>query len=183
MRRPESHRAIIDAAQKILADEGYGGFTFDAVAKRAGSSKPTLYRWWPNKAVLIMELYERAGEAALDIADHGALEPDMTALLERLWKWWRETWAGEAFRSLIAEAQLSGEAQDELRNIFIPRRRAVLRKVFDRAQARGDLGPHADIESAISLMMGVSLAHLLTGTLDDQRAAAQAVRVILDGVR
>ena len=58
-RNPESHAAILDAAAALLAEHGYAGVTFEAVARRAGAGKPTLYRWWPNKAALLIEVYDR----------------------------------------------------------------------------------------------------------------------------
>ena len=73
VRSEETHRAIIEAAAAILEESGYAGFTLDAVVKRAGSSKPSIYRWWKNKAALIVEVYERSGEAGLATSRQGDL--------------------------------------------------------------------------------------------------------------
>jgi AcrR family transcriptional regulator len=182
MRSPDTHKAILDAAERILTREGYAGFTFDAVAKLAGSSKPTLYRWWPNKAALIMEVYERSSETRLLFADTGALETDIAALLGQLWAWWRETRAGEAFRGVIAEAQSSAAAQDELRTVFIARRREVVRVIFDRARRRGEIDDRADVDAAITCFIGMSVLHLMTGDLADGDAPGRAARVLTHGL-
>lgn len=45
VRSPQSTEAILEAAAAILEERGYQAFTMDALVERAGSSKPTIYRW------------------------------------------------------------------------------------------------------------------------------------------
>ena len=45
--------AIFAAVWAELADNGYMGLTIAGVAVRAGTSKPVLYRRWPNRARLV----------------------------------------------------------------------------------------------------------------------------------
>ncbi len=178
VRSPDTHSAILNAAASVLSNEGYSGFTFDAVARLAGSSKPTLYRWWPNKAALIMEVYEQSSETALAPKDHGSLEADLNDIMRRLIVWWRDTRAGEAFRGVIAEAQGSAEALEQLREAFLPRRREIIRKAFDRALARGEISDDADIESALSLLIGMNLMLLMTGALNPE-ACKPAIELVV----
>ena len=58
-RNPILHQAIIDAANEVLAKEGPTRFTIEAVAKLAGCGKPTIYRWWPSRPALLLEVYEQ----------------------------------------------------------------------------------------------------------------------------
>jgi AcrR family transcriptional regulator len=44
--------ALLDAAWTELASQGYSNFTFEAVAKRAGTSRPVLYRRWGTRVSL-----------------------------------------------------------------------------------------------------------------------------------
>lgn len=46
------HSAISTAALEVLAETGWGLFTVDAVAQRAGVSKRTVYRHFPDKEAL-----------------------------------------------------------------------------------------------------------------------------------
>lgn len=52
VRGREREAAILEAAEQEFLEHGYGGTTVDAVARRAGGSKSTLYRFFPNKAAL-----------------------------------------------------------------------------------------------------------------------------------
>src|SRR4051812_32411734 len=46
---------ILEASLELLEEQGFANTTMDAVADRAGASKATIYRWWPNKASLLIE--------------------------------------------------------------------------------------------------------------------------------
>jgi AcrR family transcriptional regulator len=48
-----SRRTVLEAAVAVLAESGYGAFTIDAVARRSGVARSTIYRLWPGRAELI----------------------------------------------------------------------------------------------------------------------------------
>lgn len=63
--RPKSvqlDEAILEAACAVLAEQGYGGFSFDAVAKASGTTRPAIYRRWARREDLLL--------AALDYVMH-----------------------------------------------------------------------------------------------------------------
>jgi AcrR family transcriptional regulator len=54
--------ALLDAAWDELVEVGYGRFTIDGVAARAGTSRPVIYRRWPVRSDLaIAAVRRRAG--------------------------------------------------------------------------------------------------------------------------
>ncbi|TWE22471.1 TetR/AcrR family transcriptional regulator [Prauserella muralis] len=72
--------AIIDAAWEVLIEQGYNGLTFEAVAARAGTSKPVLYRRWPRREDLLLATIARHWRP-LDIPDTGSLRQDALTFL------------------------------------------------------------------------------------------------------
>lgn len=74
--------AIIEAAARILEDQGHGGFTTNAVAELAGVSIGTLYQYFPDKDALLGSLITRetsllvaeAETAAAEISEQEALD-------------------------------------------------------------------------------------------------------------
>src|ERR1700744_7512 len=89
-RRPAAQvrRAVLKAAADLLHDGGLAAVTFDKVAARAGSSKMTLYKWWPSPGVLAFEAYFDRTEHQLSFPDTKDIEADlltqMTAFIRLL---------------------------------------------------------------------------------------------------
>ena len=183
IRSPEAHASILAAASKILDESGYAGFSIDAVARRAGASKPTIYRWWKGKAALIMELYEKERETALTVPDRGSLEHQLIVRMRNLWRLWQRTPLGHALRSIIAEAQADPSALTQLREDFLPKRRAWTYTLFERAVARREISAQADIESATTLIYSFNWYHLLTDQLDNEAAINKYVAMIVSGMK
>ncbi|MFF2550580.1 TetR/AcrR family transcriptional regulator [Nocardia sp. NPDC058058] len=52
-RDPAVDAAVLDAARALLVERGYAATSIDAIAARAGVSRPSIYRRWPTKAHLI----------------------------------------------------------------------------------------------------------------------------------
>lgn len=63
-RSRETVAAIIEAAARILAEEGASGFNTNSVARRAGVSVGSLYQYFPNKEALVRSLLGRRIRAA-----------------------------------------------------------------------------------------------------------------------
>src|SRR5258708_33794217 len=52
----ESHTAIVDAVLALLQEKSVRDLSMEEVAKRAKVGKPTLYKWWPTKATLVLAM-------------------------------------------------------------------------------------------------------------------------------
>lgn len=183
VRSPQSTEAILDAAAAILEERGYRAFTMDALVERAGSSKPTIYRWWRSKGALLRDVYERAALTFVASPDTGELQSDLVTHLRSLWIWWRSSSAGETLRSYFTEIQLVPGATQELREEFMPRRERTLRQIFARAVERGELRANADTGVAVSMLTGMSWLHLMTGNLDNLQFIDDAVEMLVNGLR
>ena len=90
---------------------------------------------------------------------------------------------GNALRSIIAEAQADPSALTQLREDFLPKRRAWTYTLFDRAVARGEISAQADIENAITLIYSFNWYHLLTDQLGDERVIKKYVPIVIAGMK
>jgi AcrR family transcriptional regulator len=55
--------ALLEATLGVLKRSGYGGLTLEEVARSAGTTKPAIYRRWPNRPRLVLAaLGERIGK-------------------------------------------------------------------------------------------------------------------------
>jgi AcrR family transcriptional regulator len=165
-RNPLLHRAIIDAATKVLAKEGPGHFTIEAVAKLAGCGKPSIYRWWPTKTALMMEVYDQVSTQEMNAPEGKDLATDLAAKLRQTWEIWEKRSFGCVLRMILSEMMLSDEGRKHLREVFYPSRQAKAAVAFQLAIERGEIPPETDIQLLMDLMFGYSLFHLVTGQVD-----------------
>ncbi|MFG1402183.1 TetR/AcrR family transcriptional regulator [Xanthobacter sediminis] len=179
-RNPEAEAAILEAARGLLAERGYAGFSIEEVARRAGAGKPTIYRWWPTKADLFIDVYSAEKSAALVPPETGALWSDLLAYTRALWAFWRDTPSGRTFRALIAEAQASETAMIALRDKFLPERLKDVRRMFDAAASRGDVRAEA-VPHLLTLYIGFNWVRLLTDRIADDPEGIETVARTLAG--
>lgn len=179
-RNPASAGAILDAAEAVLVEAGYSGFSIEAVARRARAGKPTIYRWWPSKAALLLEVYQR--QKRVDVPDTGVLEEDLVGFLMNLFSHWRETSSGSVFRSLIAEAQSDETAAVALAG-YAGGRRAHTGQIIERAKARGEVAGDIDAAVVADLVASYAWRHLLTNQLEEPEATIRKmVGYLLQGI-
>ena len=179
-RNPDSAEAILDAAVAVLVEAGYAGFSIEAVARRARAGKPTIYRWWPSKAALLLEVYKRQKRVA--VPDTGNLEDDLVGFLQNLFSHWRDTSSGSVFRSLVAEAQ-SDEAAAVALTGYADGRRSHTARIIERAKVRGEVAADVDAALVADLVASYAWKHLLTNRLDEDEVTIRAtVRYVTSGI-
>ena len=152
--RDEVVRArILKAALGLLEDTGLVNATADAIAERAGASKATIYRWWPNKAAVFIEALREATALELPFPDTGDLRQDVHLQLRNFVKLLTGP-RGRIFRAFIAAAQSDSEMADAFRKLWIEPRRAQTKAVLERHQRESRLAPDVDLEVFIDLLYG-----------------------------
>jgi AcrR family transcriptional regulator len=133
--------AILDAAWHVMAQVGYARMTMEAVADRAGTSRPVLHRRWDSRAELALATLIHRFPPDADVPDTGSLRSDLLALLGQLLKRF-DTVYGETLAGLLAETARDLAAHRALREqINRGAAGARLAAIVDRAVARGELGP------------------------------------------
>jgi len=182
-RNAQTSRSILDAAAALLQEKGYANFTIEEVARRSGASKSTIYRWWSSKMLLLLDIYGGDVEKMIEIPDFGNIEAEIIFLNRAIWKIWRETPSGQAYKSMIAEAQADPTAIEQWRSRFLPERRRKLLFTLQRAADRGELRPDIKLETVVDILFGYSWYRLLTGQIDDDvEVISSMVREIVQGI-
>jgi AcrR family transcriptional regulator len=180
-RNPDSADAIREAAKAELIEKGYAGFTIEGVARRARAGKPTIYRWWPNKTALLLDVYQRQKDR-IDYGGSESIEEDMFRFLTSLFQHWRTSSSGSIFRSLLAEAQSNQEAASALAE-YSALRREETGEIVRRAKLRGEVAPDVDPVVVADLLASYAWSHLLTDRLDeDNETIRKAVGTIARGI-
>jgi AcrR family transcriptional regulator len=186
--QPDEHRrcqrarqAVLTALADLLTEQPLSAISIEAIAKRAGVGKQTIYRWYPDRASLFIDLYDSDVASRINIPDMGSLEKELNELSLRIWHLWRDTARGKAFRHLIASAQSNAQSLNQLQNTFMPKQRRFLEQLLDRAIARGEI-ERFNYNVFIDLLIGFYWYHLLTNTLDDESIIPTMISTLLNGL-
>ena len=138
-----SHDAIMDAVYGLLQEKSVRDLTMEEVAKRAKVGKPTLYKWWPTKATLVLAmLCERMApnlEKPSDLTAEESLRFRVQSLLDAF-----NGPFGTIVAGLIAESQSEpGMLQQFVDRWVSPRRTATIADL-QRGKHAGELGSEAE---------------------------------------
>jgi AcrR family transcriptional regulator len=150
-RGPELEDALLAAAWDELKEVGYTSLTMEAVAARAGTSKPVLYRRWPSRALLVLAALRRQTVPIADsVPDTGDLRQDTLAVLRHL-RSRQELASPEVIHGLLAELK---DVPPEFFEI-VP---TVMMTVLTRAQERGEVRPQM-LTRRVAALPGDLLRH------------------------
>jgi AcrR family transcriptional regulator len=161
-RSERARRAILRAANELLEREGFAAMTVEAIAERAGVSKATVYRWWPNKAAVVMDGFLSTVSSEVPFPHTGWAREDIRLHMRRL----VEAFGGRMGRTvaaLIAEGQADTQLAEALRSRWLSVRRAEAKEILERGIARGELREDLDLEAAVDALYGPIYYRLLVG--------------------
>lgn len=146
----------------MLERDGFDAVTIEAIARRAGASKATIYRWWPNKAAVVTDSFLELVAPEILSVDTGSVREDlrqqMRGLVQSL-----ASKIGRTIASLFAESQSDPEVAKTFRDRWIKKRREETKRVLQRGIRRGELRADLDLEVAIDALYGPIYLRLLTG--------------------
>jgi AcrR family transcriptional regulator len=176
-------RALATAAE-ILRRAGYSWLTMERVAAKSGVAKTTIYRRWPTKAALCMELYLEVAGRELHDPDTGDIASDLRHICNMVVRLQTRTVAGPAFIGLIAEALSNPESSASFLAEFAERRRELTRRVLKRAIHRGEIRADTDVDLVIDTLGGATTFRLLQRHAPLSRKFADAlVTLVLSGCK
>jgi AcrR family transcriptional regulator len=146
--------AIRAAVFQELATSGYGRMSIEAVARRAGVGKTAVYRRWPSKLQMVIDVVSAVALKDTPAPDTGSLRGDLRALLE---------WTAQALQHPLASQIVPDLLAEAARNTDMARTlQATLGQIQERAGAavvraaveRGELPPGTDARHALDVVVG-----------------------------
>lgn len=159
-RGEELDTAIRDAVLELLAEHGPGGVTMEAVATAARTSKPVLYRRWPDAATLLRDTLLRIATASIPHEDTGSYRTDMLAVV----RGWAALFTGPqagVLRAVIAAAADDPELTTAFRTDVIGWRKHEMAALLRRGIERGEVRADVPVEIARELAQSVLWHRLL----------------------
>jgi AcrR family transcriptional regulator len=129
---------VLHATLELAAEEGPPGLRMDSIAKRAGVSKETLYRWWRSKTEVVLEALAQRSLSTIPLPDTGSLHGDLSAFLHATVASADDT-TQRLLRALAAEAARDRSFAALVTDQFLATRRAALGELLQRGVERGEL--------------------------------------------
>ncbi|MCV7279495.1 TetR/AcrR family transcriptional regulator [Mycolicibacterium flavescens] len=178
-RGAELEAAIRAATVALLAEQGPAGVTMEAVAAAAQTSKPVLYRRWPDAAALLRDTLLGIATAAIPHEDTGSYRGDMLAVL----RGWAALFTGPqaaVIRAAIGAAAHDPALTEAFRTGVIGWRKTEMAALLARGVDRGDVRADVPVEIARELGQSVLWHRLLvSGDPIDDALVVQLVDEVL----
>jgi len=169
-RDPDLEPRVLAAALRVYAEAGWSGFSFDAVARRAGVGKAPLYLRWQSKEDLLLAALS-AHTRTMPIRDSGSLRGDLTAYARRLLQD-KSSPEGWAFLRIHLEASVNPALHARFSSeIAIPHIDCA-RAVLHRAIERGDLPAETPVDLLLHSLHGAIISWMTLNPGDQQAGPA-----------
>jgi AcrR family transcriptional regulator len=180
--RPRSEaawQAILEATRTLLEATSVRELTIETIAKQAGVSKSTIYRWWPNKAAIVIDAVE-AMVPRTRLSESKSVSAALTEQLVLLVEHYRGPY-GRIVKELIAEGQTDLEVLAAFRDRFLLRRRTVARDLIEHGKSTGEFDAALNTDLACDIIYGPVYYRLLVGhlPLDDEFSRALPKQILV----
>ncbi len=164
-RRDEAARlAVLHAADDLLVEHGFGALTIEAIARRAGVAKQTIYRWWPSKVEILLDTLIEDSNKRLSVPAEEPTAESIRGYLRRFARFLTHDPAGKVLLALIAEAQHDPGTAESFHTRYLGPRRDQERDMLTRAIDAGEISPSLDPIAAIDALVGPIVYCALTGS-------------------
>jgi AcrR family transcriptional regulator len=160
-RDPRIDNAVLGATVELLGKSGYADLSVEAIAKRAGTSKPAIYRRWPSKAHLVHEAVFPMTEAT-ELPDTGSLAGDVREMVRRTADVLTTPAARAALPGLVAEMATDPTLHAKLLERFGRVLSQGLTDRLDDAMSRAEVRPDVAAADMVEAIAGITLMALIT---------------------
>lgn len=182
-RNVETQQSILSASYELLLETGFESVTVEKIADRAKVSKATIYKWWPNKAAVVVDGFLSAAAARLPVPDTGSAMKDILIHATNLARFLASR-EGTIITELLGEGQFDSGLAEAYRTRYFRPRRLEAKSLLEKGVQRGELKKNLDIELSIDLIYGPIFYRLLvTGEKLDDTYVEQLVTNAFEGIR
>jgi AcrR family transcriptional regulator len=177
----DSRSRILEAGLELLEETSFAEITADAIAERAGASKATIYRWWPNKDAVLVEALREAVAQELPFPNTGDLHEDIRLQLDNFIKLLTGRRA-RVFTAFVAAAQSDPEVAETFQRVWREPRRAAAKAGLERHRGM-QMRQDANLEMVLDALYGPLYYRLLTGNGKFGDGYAEALtEIVLKGI-
>jgi|TARA_R110002126_G_scaffold13118_4_gene56979 AcrR family transcriptional regulator len=180
-RSEKSRKAIVNAVNRMLLHRSASELSIEAIAKKAGVGKTTIYRWWPDKVSLILEAINANG-ANVPQPTHKPAGERLLWQLERFLRLLRGR-NGKVIIEMMSQAQSNKDALGSFYERFMLVHEENLAEIIEIGKNAGAFRTDLDTGMAVDMIYGGVVYHLMSGSdeLDEnfiERYPHEALRLV-----
>ncbi|HLJ13744.1 MAG TPA: TetR/AcrR family transcriptional regulator [Bryobacteraceae bacterium] len=151
-----AHDQVLEAALRLFAERGIDATSMDAIAETSGVSKATIYKHWPDKDALCIEVlaHLHGMRSELPVFNTGDIRADIIALLSHRRSEQRSELKNRMMPHLMAYASRNPAFAKAWRSLVIDPPRHQLKQLLKRAVAKGQLRADLDYDLAAAMLLG-----------------------------
>jgi AcrR family transcriptional regulator len=185
--RRGTDQIVLRATIELLTEGGLAATTVDAIARRSGFAKTTIYRRWPSRDALILQAFRMAVQGtdaevvALRALAHaaGPIQGSASDMLRVLGNPLFRAVFPTIVRELLGETSLGARYRVE---VFRPVRSALLAELAERRD-RGEFRSDVDPNLLFDIVNGAMLYRAMLGERIDESVAQAVADLLLNGAR
>lgn len=183
----QTRSRIIEAAREILSDDDFDGLSIDAIARRAGVARMTVYYQFTSRRGLLEALYDDLAARGLvtnlplvkDEADPARALMNLIEVMSRFWA--HDRLIIRRLRGLAVidpEIEAGLRQRDEGRKHFMG---SILGRLRDEAGWQSPM-PHADATALLTTLASFETYDALAGECESPEATAKLLQLSVKAV-
>ena len=180
-RDPHVDEVLFKAAYEVFLERGYQHASLSEVARKAGVGTPAIYRRWPTKAALAIDIVERESGPE-PIPDTGSIRRDLARFFRMRLQTWGRPLSHQVVLPLVLEAQADSELGRQIRRRFLGYRQSGVEARLQKAIKTGELRADTNPARLADMLNGpITIALLFGQELPHESEARYLVNKLLDG--
>lgn len=179
---------IIDTVLRLLAEgTTLSDLSMEGIAREAGVGKATVYRRWPGKEALLLDVLAAIDAPPPEKSRTGVLRDDLITAVEYIRRRSLAKRESALMRSMLTQAQSNPVLWQRYHDTVVAARRRILIELLEYGIASGEIRPELgeDLDLLSDMVVGPVLARatLRPDASLPEDLAERVVDTLLDGMR
>lgn len=180
----QTRTRILQAAQKLFASQGFDGTTTRDLAQAAGVAEGTLFRHFPNKKAILVEVatsgwVDILTDLLTELSEMGSYKAVAQVMRRRMWNFHQNV---DLMRVCFMEVQFHPDLRDRIQSDVIGKMTDVAEAFFQTAMDKG-IYRQTDAKLVAKVFLGMfAIAGFSNNTLMEPDASPQEMQHMAEGL-
>ncbi|WP_028401164.1 TetR/AcrR family transcriptional regulator [Ectobacillus panaciterrae] len=149
-KEPRSRNEILNATIEMLEFTSYSSLTIEAIASQAGVGKTTIYRWWENKAYLVLDAFLMVVDSKFEFNSNNPVQDTFKQHLEALARILNSK-IGKSTLTIVIENE---EIAKKFCTSYLSLRRSKAKQLLQAAIDKGEVQSTINADVVLDMLYG-----------------------------